>query len=77
MKRRKAAARQQQFAGGGKPKPTRAIAERQEKLDPEKTKVLDELYYGKFKGGIGLQALWEALKSNPRQRSGPYLGGPT
>ena len=38
---------------GGKPKPTRAIAERQAKLDPEKTKVLDELFYGKFKGGIG------------------------
>ena len=33
---------------GGVPKSTRAIAERQEQLEPAKTKVLDELFYGKF-----------------------------
>jgi hypothetical protein len=33
------------------------VAERQQKLDPEKRKVLETLFYGKFQGAIGGKAL--------------------
>ena len=43
------------------------VAERQQKLDPEKRKALERLFYGKFQGAIGGKALLEAMRSHPKQ----------
>ena len=54
-------------ANGGLPK-TAGVAERQQNLDADKKQALDEVYYGKFQGGIGQEVLWHALQSLPRQQ---------
>ena len=51
---------------GGKPQ-IASVAERQQKLDPEKKAALEKLFYGKFQGAIGGDALLEAMRSNPKQ----------
>eukprot|EP01046_Picozoa_sp_COSAG06_P077305 COSAG06_NODE_25104_length_645_cov_0.772894_1_plen_196_part_10 len=43
------------------------VAERQQKLDPEKRKALETLFYGKFQGAIGGKALLEAMRTHPKQ----------
>jgi hypothetical protein len=43
------------------------VAERQQKLDPEKRQALEALFYGKFQGAIGGKALLEAMRTHPKQ----------
>ena len=41
---------------GGKPR-IASVVERQQKLDPEKKVALEKVFYGKFQGAIGGDAL--------------------
>lgn len=45
-----------------------SIVERQERLSAEKQEFLDKLFYGKFRSGIGLRALWQALMDTQKQQ---------
>ena len=47
---------------------TATVDERQSRLPKDKTGFLDELFYGKFRSGIGLRALWQALNDTDKQR---------
>ena len=44
------------------------VDERQQRLPQDKKQFLDELFYGKFRSGIGLRALWQALNDTEEQR---------
>ena len=52
----------------GGQKQVKSIAQRQQTLDPDKRRLLEQLFYGAFDGAIGQEALWEALRSDPKQR---------
>ena len=47
---------------------TATVDERQSRLPKDKTEFLDELFYGKFRSGIGLRATWQALNDTDKQR---------
>ena len=47
---------------------TATVDERQSRLPKDKTEFLDEIFYGKFRSGIGLRALWQALNDTDKQR---------
>ncbi len=44
-----------------------SVVERQQKLDPEKKAALEKVFYGKFQGAIGGDALLEAMRLHPKQ----------
>ena len=54
---------------GGRPKKDRTLSD-------DQRQVLEELYYTEFRSGIGMRALWEALRENPLQRAALDAGGP-
>ena len=54
---------------GGRPKKDRTLTDKQRG-------VLESLYYTEFRSGIGMRALWEALRSNPLQKAALDAGGP-
>lgn len=47
---------------------TATVDERQRRLPQDKKDFLDDLFYGKFRSGIGLRALWQALNDTDKQR---------
>ena len=53
---------------GGRPKKDRT-------LSVEQRDILDSLYYTEFRSGIGMRALWEALRDNPLQKAALDAGG--
>ena len=52
----------------GGAKRVKTLAERQQTLDPQKRRMLEELFYGQYDGAIGQEALWMALRSDPKQQ---------
>ena len=53
---------------GGRPKKDRT-------LSVEQREILESLYYTEFRSGIGMRALWEALRDNPMQKAALEAGG--
>ena len=53
---------------GGRPKKDRSLNDKQRD-------VLESLYYTEFRSGIGMRALWEALRDNPLQKAALDTGG--
>ncbi len=46
-----------------------SIAERQAKLPADKARFLKEVFYDRFRAGLGMQALWHAIEDTKKQRN--------
>jgi len=53
-------------AQGGQPY-NASVTDKQDQLTQQQKTVLNNLFYGKYRAGIGLRALWQALADTPRQ----------
>ena len=50
-----------------KEKPPKSATERISGLEKEQRQALQDLFYRQHKGSVGVRALWELLKQDPRQ----------
>ena len=49
--------------------PRASIAERQAKLPAAKARFLKEVFYDRFRAGLGMQALWHAIEDTKKQQN--------